>query len=117
MGERLAGDSPPPGEAAPKDNVNLPKHYAQFKIEPIRFLMENKTDPFQFNIVKYVMRHSEKNGEEDLFKVIRYAIMYIRYLRGDPDWWKAMDPEEIKQFFAKTDKQDPNWVRKRSYWE
>lgn len=73
----------------PADNVNLPKHYARFKIEPIRFICENKLDFFQGNIVKYTLRHDAKNGQEDLDKVIRYATMYKAYLAGDPDWWKV----------------------------
>lgn len=84
---------------SPKDNVNLPTHYARHRIEPIRFLMENRTDPFQFNICKYVLRHDDKNGMEDLFKSIRYLVMYIRFLRQDPDWWKAMSPEDYAKFF------------------
>ena len=72
-----------------KDNVNLPEHYAHFKIEPVRFCMENKLDPFQFNVIKYICRHDSKNGIEDIDKVIRYATMYRKFLLGDADWWKA----------------------------
>lgn len=75
-------------KAPPRDNVNLPHHYARYKIEPIQFLMENKVDAFQFNIVKYVLRHDAKNGKEDIKKVLRYAEMYLKYLSDDPDWWK-----------------------------
>ena len=105
-----------PQKKSKQDNVNLPKHYARFKIEPIRFLMENRADPFQFNIVKYTMRHEEKNGEEDLFKMLRYGIMYIRFLRGDPDWWKAMNPDQIKEFFAKTDAMSSDWEPTKRYF-
>lgn len=75
-------------EAPPRDNVNLPHHYARYKIEPIQFLMENRVDAFQFNIIKYVLRHDAKNGLEDIRKVLRYGEMYLKYLSGDPDWWK-----------------------------
>ncbi|WP_269929953.1 DUF3310 domain-containing protein [Aminobacter sp. HY435] len=78
------------------DMVNLPPHYARFKIEPIRFIGENKLDWFQGNIVKYVCRHDAKNGLEDIAKVIRYANMYDRYLRDDPDWWRAGKPEDFR---------------------
>nr|WP_316651515.1 DUF3310 domain-containing protein [uncultured Gellertiella sp.] len=71
-----------------KDNVVLPKHYARYKIEPIRFSIENGLDGFQFNIVKYVTRHDAKNGLEDLRKAKRYLEMYIKYIEGDPDWWR-----------------------------
>lgn len=73
------------------DPVVLPKHYARFPIEPVRFCMENGLDPFQFNIIKYTCRHSAKNGIEDLKKAKRYIEMYIDFLEGDPNWWMAPD--------------------------
>lgn len=73
-----------------RDNVNLPEHYRQFKLEPIMFIGENGLDWFQGNIVKYALRHKLKNGKEDLLKVIRYAQMYIlKEYDGSQDWWKA----------------------------
>lgn len=84
--EVFAGPIPAPPK---KDNVVMPAHYGHFKIEPVRFSIENGMDPFQFNIIKYTTRHKLKNGVEDIQKVIRYAQMYIKYLEGDPDWWRA----------------------------
>lgn len=84
------------GVAKKSDMVNLPPHYARFKIEPIRFIAENKLDWFQGNIIKYVMRHDAKNGSEDIRKTIRYANMYLLFLQGDPDWWMAGKPEDFK---------------------
>lgn len=84
------------GVASAKDMVNLPPHYARFKIEPIRFIAENKLDWFQGNIIKYVMRHDAKNGSEDIRKTIRYANMYLLFLQGDPDWWMAGKPEDFQ---------------------
>lgn len=75
-------------EQAAPDNVVLPKHYARFKIEPIRFCIENGLNGFQFNIIKYVLRHDAKNGLEDLRKARRYLDMFIKYVEGDPDWWR-----------------------------
>lgn len=81
--------------AGKPDMVNLPPHYARFKIEPIRFIGENRLDWFQGNIVKYVLRHDAKNGLEDIAKVRRYALMYERFLSGDEDWWRAGKPEDF----------------------
>jgi hypothetical protein len=85
------------GVASPSDMVNLPNHYARFKIEPIRFIAENKLDWFQGNIVKYVLRHDAKNGTEDIRKAIRYSNMYLRYLMGDPDWWQSGRPDDFRE--------------------
>jgi hypothetical protein len=76
-------------ERLPADNVVLPEHYARFKIEPIRFCIENNLNGFQFNIVKYIMRWDAKNGLEDLSKAQRYLEMFIKFVKKDPDWWKA----------------------------
>ena len=71
------------------DAINLPPHYARYKIEPTRFIAENKLDWFQGNIIKYVVRHGDKNGIEDLKKAQRYLAMYIDFIQGDEDFWKV----------------------------
>jgi hypothetical protein len=87
-----------------KDMVELPAHYARFKIEPIKFIGENKLDWWQGNIVKYVCRHDAKNGIEDIDKVIQYAIRYRRYLLGDPNW--AVPKPGDDQWWRKESKED-----------
>jgi hypothetical protein len=74
-----------------KDMVNLPKHYAVFKHEPIRTSIENGYDNFQFNIAKYTARAylKHKTPIEDIKKVLRYAECWLKHASGDPDWWKA----------------------------
>ena len=73
------------------DAVNLPHHYARFKIEPIRFIEENKLPFLPGNVIKYVTRYDAKNGIEDLRKARRCLDMMIAQLEGDPDWWKRRD--------------------------
>lgn len=90
-GDRLQADATP----QKGDMVTLPNHYARYPIEPIRFIGDNKLDWFQGNVVKYIVRHDAKNGLEDIRKVIRYAQMYLRFLDGDSDWWKAGKPEDL----------------------
>lgn len=70
------------------DMVNLPAHYARFKIEPIRFLVENYGPCILAGkVIKYTMRYDAKNGMEDLQKAMRCLIMLQKYTAGDPDWW------------------------------
>lgn len=71
------------------DAIMLPAHYARFKIEPVRFCIENNLNAFQFNIIKYTCRHDAKNGIQDLKKARRYMDMFIKFLEGDEDWWRA----------------------------
>jgi hypothetical protein len=71
------------------DAVMLPEHYARFKIEPIRFMMENDLPFWMGNVIKYVVRYDAKNGIEDLKKARRYLDMQIAKMEGDPDFWKV----------------------------
>lgn len=71
-----------------EDMVNLPPHYARFKIEPMHFIVENGLNWFQGNVLKYILRYDAKNGLEDLRKAQRYLTMFIKWVEGDVDWWK-----------------------------
>jgi hypothetical protein len=75
------------------DNVVLPKHYARFQIEPIRFIGENRLNFFQGNVIKYILRYDAKNGLEDVRKAKRYCRMFELFLMDHPDW-NGPDPEE-----------------------
>jgi hypothetical protein len=67
---RMDITSATPGE--PQDAVHKPKHYANYPIEPIHFILENKVPFCEANAIKYIMRHRMKNGREDIAKAIRY---------------------------------------------
>lgn len=78
-----------PNQRDETDVVHLPHHYARFKIEPVRFIVENFGPSFLIgNIIKYVMRFDAKNGDEDLAKAARYLQMLREFLKGNKDWWK-----------------------------
>lgn len=70
------------------DPVHLPHYYARWRLEPIRFIMENQL-PFEVgSVIKYVMRHDAKNGIEDLKKARRYLDMMIARAEGKEDFWR-----------------------------
>lgn len=52
-------------------------HYEKMKIEPITFIMENNLSFCQGNVIKYVCRYKDKNGEEDLLKAKQYIDFLI----------------------------------------
>ena len=54
-------------------------HYKKLKIQPTEYILANKLDFCEGNIVKYISRWREKNGIEDLEKVIHYAQILIDY--------------------------------------
>lgn len=75
---------------AKPDMVNLPEHYARFKIEPVRFVTDNGLNFLQGNVIKYLLRYPFKNGKEDLLKARRYLDMLIEFEDGNPDFWKVL---------------------------
>ncbi len=70
---------------AQPDLINTPPHYTQYKIEPIDFIMKNKLEFWQGNIIKYIMRFEKKNGVEDLKKARTYLNRKISELETSSD--------------------------------
>jgi len=52
-------------------------HYQNMTIQPIQYIMENRLGYCEGNIIKYISRWRNKNGIEDLRKVIQYAEFLI----------------------------------------
>ena len=50
-------------------------HYKDKGIQPIQYTMQNKLSFCEGNVVKYISRYKNKNGIEDLAKVIHYALL------------------------------------------
>ena len=64
------------------DNVNRPQHYTQGKIEVIDFILDQKMNFLEGNVIKYVSRYKFKNGIEDLKKAAFYLNKLIEELNG-----------------------------------
>ena len=56
-------------------------HYAKHSIQPYTFISSNNLSFFQGNVKKYVVRYKDKNGIEDLKKIIHYCELEIERLR------------------------------------
>jgi hypothetical protein len=59
----------------PYDPVNRPKHYCRDGIESLDVIDAFTPDAYSFymgNVLKYVMRHMDKNGKQDLEKASFY---------------------------------------------
>lgn len=52
--------------------INKPPHYNQGKIEVSDFIIDQRMNFLEGNVVKYVARHKLKNGVEDLKKARWY---------------------------------------------
>ena len=46
-------------------------------IQPIEFIVENDLSYREANVVKYVCRHKNKNGKQDIEKAIHYLEMIL----------------------------------------
>jgi hypothetical protein len=52
-------------------------HYKQFTIQPIEFIHLNGIPYIEGNVIKYICRHRQKNGIEDLLKAKHYIDLLI----------------------------------------
>lgn len=59
-------------------------YHAENGIQPIQFYHANPHLNFQqCNIIKYAFRHKEKNGIQDLLKVVHYALLECQFEYAD----------------------------------
>ena len=52
-------------------------HYINFKIQPSKFINDNKILFAEGSAIKYICRHSYKGKKEDIMKAIHYLEMII----------------------------------------
>ena len=52
-------------------------HYKKMKIQPSRFVIENELLFPEGSVIKYVIRHQDKGGKEDLEKAKHFIDMII----------------------------------------
>ena len=52
-------------------------HYRRMKIQPSKFVIENKLLFPEGNVIKYICRHQYKGGKEDLLKAKHFIDMII----------------------------------------
>ena len=56
---------------------DTPFHYVM-KIQPVEFIVKNDIPFREGNIIKYVCRHRDKGGVDDLLKAAHYLDMLIQ---------------------------------------
>jgi len=57
-------------------------HYKEHKIQPYEFIQANSLDYLQGVVIKYIVRYKDKNGIEDLDKIIHYCELEKERLNG-----------------------------------
>jgi hypothetical protein len=58
------------------------KHYKGFNIQPIEFIHANNIGYIEANVIKYVCRHRDKNGADDLKKAMHYLELLLQLEYG-----------------------------------
>lgn len=53
------------------------EHYKGMRIQPVEFIHENSIGYLEGNVIKYVCRHRQKGGIEDLRKAQHYIELLI----------------------------------------
>ena len=52
-------------------------HYQKYKIQPIKFVIENELLYPEGCVIKYIIRHRDKGKKQDLLKAIHFIEMII----------------------------------------
>ena len=53
------------------------KHYMKYKMQPSKFVVENKLLYPEGSVIKYILRHQDKGGRQDLLKAKHFIDMII----------------------------------------
>ena len=78
------------------------KHYLKYKIQPSQFVVENKLLYPEGNVIKYILRHQNKGGKEDLLKAKHFIDMIIERDYGDEKEKQETWIEGYKKWKART---------------
>ena len=65
------------------DNQVGGSHYAEMTIQPAEFIVFNEIGFLEGNVIKYICRHQNKNGAEDIKKAIHYCELLLQLKYGD----------------------------------
>ena len=52
-------------------------HYKKYKIQPSKFVVENKLLFPEGCAIKYIIRHQDKGGKNDILKAIHFLEMIL----------------------------------------
>lgn len=68
-------------------------HYKKLKISPVEYIRANNLDFFEGNVIKYISRHRQKNGEEDIIKCVDYLRMILEDEYGKKLIFRVQEPK------------------------
>ena len=75
MGDNMSDAMWEVNENAMEQTISeIDAHYTKLAIQPMQYSMDNKLDPMQHTIIKYVTRFRDKGGLRDLLAARRTMI-------------------------------------------
>ena len=104
------------------------KHYRTMRIQPIEFIAANGLNFIEGSVIKYICRHRNKNGVQDIQKIIHYCQLLIELEYGKGQGPDAANSERSEQAagnskpapvqhdevaFYKTDAERYRWLRQQ----
>jgi len=78
------------------------EHYLKYKIQPSRFVVENKLLYPEGCVIKYILRHQDKGGKQDLLKAKHFIDMIIERDYGAEKEKQETWVEGYKKWKART---------------
>lgn len=87
-------------------------HYKNMAIQPAEYCQKNNLNHLESSVVKYVSRHRQKNGREDIEKAIHclellLTIDYPEPISEDVSQYPVTKNETFSKFVAKVGEQLP----------
>jgi hypothetical protein len=81
-------------EESPLDRQEGGSHY-DLPIQPIEYIHKNNMGYIEGNIIKYATRHRDKNGAEDIKKIIHYCELLLELEYGETSKEEGLrEPEQ-----------------------
>ncbi len=68
---------------SPTDSQIGGDHYKNMAIQPTEFIARNEIDFLAGTVIKYVVRHKNKNGAQDIRKAIHYCQLILELQYGE----------------------------------
>ena len=78
------------------------EHYIKYKIQPSHFVVENKLLYPEGCVIKYILRHQDKGGKQDLLKAKHFIDMIIERDYRDEKEKQETWIESYKKWKART---------------
>lgn len=91
-------------------------HYSKYGIQPTEFIYKNGIPFIEGNIIKYVIRHKDKHGLEDLRKAKHYIDLLIQFEYGEQAESEKQSAKSFMRSIDLLDKRDNMvWSKVGSY--